>query len=137
MPDLPPPGSAIRPFNEQTPLEKVLRARLWHPTDALRRATESLPAHVKRKEYREAAYCQDQIIKATREREAWLYLLELYEMERNPAAVHSEALNDIADVLDMPTGATPAEIVAAVRERCGEAQHTERSNEPQKSHENE
>ena len=32
------------------------------------------------------------------------------------AEEYAEALNDIADILDMPTGQTPAEIVEAVRE---------------------
>lgn len=28
---------------EQTPLERTLRSHLWHPVDALKRATEKLP----------------------------------------------------------------------------------------------
>lgn len=78
----PPRGSAIRPHAEQTPLERVLRSHLWQPQDQLARAKESLPKHVKRKEYREAADCQDRIWKAESEIKDWEYLLELYEQER-------------------------------------------------------
>jgi hypothetical protein len=78
----PAPCSAIRPFEEQTLLERTLRAHLWQPTDALRRAEENLPKHAKRKEYREAAECQTRIIEAESEIKVWTHLLELYEAER-------------------------------------------------------
>lgn len=74
--------SAIRPHAEQTTLERVLRSHLWIPQDQLARAKESLPRHVKRKEYKEAAACQDRIWKAESEIKDWEYLLELYEQER-------------------------------------------------------
>jgi hypothetical protein len=75
-------GSVIRPHEQQTTLERVLRSHLWEPTDKLRRAEERLPGHVKRKEYREAAECQTTIMKSGREIEVWTYLLKLYEAER-------------------------------------------------------
>lgn len=76
--------STIRPFDDQTPLERVLRAHLWTPTDKLRRAEEKLPLHVRRKEYREAAECQMAIIKARSDIKDWTHILELYEAERQP-----------------------------------------------------
>lgn len=39
------------------------------------------------------------------------------------AIEHAEALHDIADILDLPTGATPAEIVEAVRREASESLH--------------
>ena len=40
------------------------------------------------------------------------------------AMEYAEALNDIADVLEMPTGATAAEIVKAARNRWASGIHT-------------
>ena len=40
------------------------------------------------------------------------------------AIEYAEALNDIADVLDMPTGATAAEIVERARNRWANGLHT-------------
>lgn len=77
-----PSGSAIRPFAEQTTLERVLRAHLWQPKNVLQRATESLPKHAKLKEYKEAGEFQERIRNAEDEIEQWEYLLELYEQER-------------------------------------------------------
>lgn len=75
-------SDAIRPSEQQTPLERALRSQLWFPTDALQRAEEDLPKHVRRKEYRAAAECQTMIIKAEIEIKTWTHLLELYEAER-------------------------------------------------------
>lgn len=70
-----------RPFEQQSPLERNLRALLWQPQDQLASATAALPGHVKRKEYRDAANCQDRIHRAQREIAQWTQLLELYEAE--------------------------------------------------------
>lgn len=40
-------------------------------------------------------------------------------LERDQAAQHAEALNDIADILQLPTGATTTDIVAACRRAPG------------------
>lgn len=76
------PGSAIRPHEEQTPLERVLRSHLWYPNDIIARGTKELPKCVKAKEYRQAADWQELIRKAESEIKDWTYLLELYEHER-------------------------------------------------------
>lgn len=68
-----------RPHEQQTALEKTLRAYLWTPTDRLERATAALAGHIKRKEYRAAADCQETIRKAQHEIDQWTHLLELYE----------------------------------------------------------
>lgn len=70
-----------RSHAEQSPLERTLRSHLWQPTDLLARATASLPGHVRKKEYAEAAQCQTSIIKAKMEIEKWENLLALYEAE--------------------------------------------------------
>ena len=44
-------------------------------------------------------------------------LAQRLERERNKAAECAESLNDIADLLDMPTGTTPSEIVEKARIR--------------------
>lgn len=71
-----------RPFDQQTTLEKTLRAYLWTPTDVLQRAKESFPQHVRRKEYRQAAECQERMRLAEHEIAMWTELLNLYENER-------------------------------------------------------
>lgn len=71
-----------RPFEQQTALERTLRALLWMPQDKLNRAEESLVGHVKKQEYQQAANCQTAIIKATNESKTWEYILSLYEQER-------------------------------------------------------
>ncbi len=86
-PDAPPgsdpcSGSAMRPYEEQSPLERVLRSHLWQPQYHLALARQNLPQHVKRKKYREAAECQALIVKAELEIKEWEHLLELYEQER-------------------------------------------------------
>lgn len=78
--------ATIRPFDQQTPLERVLRAALWRPVDALRCAEDNLPKHVKREEYSEAANCQRRISEAKTQIDEWNYLLELYEAERQSRA---------------------------------------------------
>lgn len=77
-----PDGSAIRPHEEQTPLERVLRSHLWYPNDILARGAKELPKCVKAKEYRQAADWQELIRKAESDKKDWEYLLELYEQER-------------------------------------------------------
>ena len=75
-------GSAIRPHEEQTPLERVLRSHLWYPNDILARGQVEMPKCVKAKEYQEAADWQKLMRKAEREIKDWTYILELYEQER-------------------------------------------------------
>lgn len=75
-------GSAIRPHEEQTPLERVLRSHLWYPTDIIARGTKELLKCVKAKEYRQAADWQELMRKAESEIKDWTYVLELYEQER-------------------------------------------------------
>jgi len=75
-------GSAIRPHEEQTPLERVLRCHLWYPNDILARGAKELPKCVKAKEYRQAADWQELMRKAESELKDWTYILELYEQER-------------------------------------------------------
>lgn len=77
-----PTGSVIRPHEEQTPLERVIRSHLWGPNDILARGEKELPKCVKAKEYQEAANWQKLMQKAESEIKDWEYLLELYEQER-------------------------------------------------------
>ena len=77
-----PASSAIRPQEEQTPLERVLRSHLWSPNDILARGKVELPKCVKSKEYRQAADWQELMRKAESDIKDWTYLLELYEQER-------------------------------------------------------
>lgn len=77
-----PDCSAIRPHEEQTPLERVLRSHLWYPNDILARGAKELPKCVKAKEYRQAADWQELMRKAESEKKDWEYLLQLYEQER-------------------------------------------------------
>lgn len=65
-------------------LESTLRALLWKPQDTATRLREALPGHVRRKEYRLAADCQEAIVKAEREIEIWENLLKLYLSEHPP-----------------------------------------------------
>lgn len=71
-----------RSFDQQTTLEKTLRAYLWTPTDRLRRAKTDLSFHTRRREYRMASECQEAIMKAEHEIAMWTELLRLYENER-------------------------------------------------------
>jgi hypothetical protein len=87
LPDAPPgsatcSGSAIRPHEEQTTLEIVLRSHLWYPNDIIARGKVELQKCVKAKEYQEAADWEKLISKAEREVKDWTYILELYEQER-------------------------------------------------------
>ena len=75
-------GSAIRPHEEQTTLERVLRSHLWHPNDILARGAKELPKCVRAKEYKDAAEWQKLMRKAEQDKEQWEYLLKLYEEER-------------------------------------------------------
>ena len=75
-------GSETRPHAEQSALERVLRSHLWKPNDILERGKTALPKCVKAKEYREAAEWQTRMMEAEREKEEWLYILDLYEQER-------------------------------------------------------
>lgn len=81
---LQPPRSEIRPHAAQTELERTLRAHLYHPIDKLARMQRLLPGHVRRKEYRQAAECQDCIREAEKEKAMWEGLLLLYELEHSP-----------------------------------------------------
>ena len=78
----PAPGSAIRPHEEQTPLERVIRSQLWYPKDILARGAQELPKCVKAKEYREAADWQELMWKAEAEVKQWEDILVMYEAER-------------------------------------------------------
>ncbi len=71
-----------RPFDKQSPLEKLLRVFLYSPVSKLDRLSALLPKHVKKKEYRQAANCLDGIRQAEREVDMFNQLLELYEAER-------------------------------------------------------
>jgi len=71
-----------RPIEQQTALERTLRATLWIPQDKLRRAESSLVGHVKKKEYQQAADCQAAMRKAVSEIKMWFDILSLYEKER-------------------------------------------------------
>jgi len=75
-------GSAIRPYEEQTTLERVLRSHLWYPNNILDRGAKALPKCVKAKEYRQAADWQELMRKAASDKKDLEYLLELYEQER-------------------------------------------------------
>lgn len=80
-----------RPFDQQTKLERVLRSHLWAPQDRLERMTANLPKHVKKKEFKEAAECQECIREAESEIEQWEYILRVYEDE------HQSFLNSLTD----------------------------------------
>src|SRR5436189_1810652 len=71
----------MRPFEQQSTLERWIRAALWHPTDALRRAKQTLPGAVKQKNYALAAQCQEIIRASTHEISRWQDFLNLYEAE--------------------------------------------------------
>lgn len=78
-----------RPFEQQSTLERTLRAHLWTPTDRLARAREAFPSHVRKKEYQAAADCQTTIRKAEHEIGKWQHLIDLYyeecvELASNP-----------------------------------------------------
>lgn len=77
-----PDGSAIRPHEEQTVLERAIRSHLWYPNDILARGAKELPKCVKAREYRQAADWQELMRKAESEKKDWEYILELYEQER-------------------------------------------------------
>jgi len=74
--------SEIRPFEEQTALERTIRAIMWQSQDRLKRAEASLAGYVKRKEYQAAADCQTAMRKAASEIAIWEEILNLYEQER-------------------------------------------------------
>lgn len=75
------PPALPRPFEQQLPLEKTLRAHLYKPTSAHQRAVEDLGKHVRRKEYNDAARCQEIIRRTQLEIQMWNDLLALYESE--------------------------------------------------------
>lgn len=75
-------SNQIRPHEEQSSLERTLRSLRWQPADRLERMNRDLPGHVRRKEYRAAADCQDAIRKAEAQIKMWDDLLALYEEER-------------------------------------------------------
>lgn len=77
-----PAACSARPFEQQTPLERVLRAHLWQPQDLLKRCEQRLPGLVKTKQYKEAGECQTWISQAKRDIADWEHILSLYESER-------------------------------------------------------
>ena len=78
----------VRPFDQQSTLEKCIRAELWHPTDALKRANEALPIAVKEKRYADAALLQTAIRDSERDIKRWTEFLALYEAEFNRTNRH-------------------------------------------------
>lgn len=72
----------VRAYQDQTPLERVIRSHLWQPADLIRRATARLPELVKNKEYRQAADLQEAASEAELVLSDWKYILDLYEAER-------------------------------------------------------
>lgn len=82
-------------------LESTLRALLWKPQDTAVRLREALPGHVRRKEYRLAADCQEAIAKAEREIELWENLLKLYLSEHPPEQTLAENLCHVTSSLPL------------------------------------
>lgn len=70
-----------RTWDQMSSLERTLRSHLYTPTDLKKRAEADLPKHVRRKEYRQAAQCQDSIRKAEQAIAMWQYLIDLYLQE--------------------------------------------------------
>jgi hypothetical protein len=71
----------MRPFEQQSELERRLRNYLYSPTERCGRLKPEFSRSVRRKEYRNAANCEDAIIKSEKEIQQWNELLELYEKE--------------------------------------------------------
>jgi hypothetical protein len=71
----------MRTHEQQTTLERTMRAELWRYNDELKRATDQLPVALRHKDYVAAGVCQTHISNATGEIARWLYMLELYEQE--------------------------------------------------------
>lgn len=76
-----PTNAEQRPWAQMSSLERTLRSHLYTPTDLKKRAEADLPKHVRRKEYREAAQCQDSIRRADRDIAMWQHLIDLYLQE--------------------------------------------------------
>ncbi len=76
-----------RPFDQQTALERTLRALLYQPVERLKRAELALPVHVRRKEYAAASDCQETIRRSKQEIQQWENLLRLYEAELHGSMV--------------------------------------------------
>jgi hypothetical protein len=71
----------MRPFEEQTILEKYIRSALWHPANALKTAEEALPRAVRSKDYILAGEHVKTIRASRREIEKWEEFLALYEAQ--------------------------------------------------------
>ena len=75
-------------------MQHLLEVHLWHPMDAIKRAEESLPKHVRRKEYKEAAECQTKIIRAKNEIVQWNELIDVALSERRLLERVSESFGE-------------------------------------------
>jgi hypothetical protein len=75
-------AEVMRPFEQQTALERELRVHLWIANDTLSRGERALPRCVKRQEYAEAGQWQRRMLQAESDKEDFKHLLELYELER-------------------------------------------------------
>lgn len=70
-----------RPFDEQSFLERSLRAELSILDSAIERDGKSIPLMVKREDYKQASRCKKRLIESRRRRGDVLRLLEYYEAE--------------------------------------------------------
>lgn len=68
-------------FFTQSPLERHLRAHLWHPQDRLARAEKQLPAAIRKKKWATAARLEEVTREATAEIAIFERLLELHQEE--------------------------------------------------------
>ena len=71
----------MRPFEQQSALERTLRAHLWHPVEFLSNYDKKLKSAVKNGRYQEAVDLQTRASRAKLEVCDWENLLELYEAE--------------------------------------------------------
>lgn len=76
---------SLRPFEEQSDLEKTLRAALYLPTMFLRDVDSRIAKFAKAKNYQAAADLTSQKINAEFEKRKWEDILYLYEKEFHSA----------------------------------------------------
>lgn len=71
----------MRPYDDQTPLERTMRAYLHRVREDRNRANREIQGHLKREQYHKAAECVDTIRSSNDAVDIWTELLELYEKE--------------------------------------------------------
>lgn len=71
----------MRPFEEQSPLERVIRSHLWGPDEFLKNYDSRLKEALKKKDYQLAWQLEQRHCTSKADSDTWKHILDLYEFE--------------------------------------------------------